>query len=186
VTLACATRAEAKAGRKAGFRVALVGLRAANGLPEEPVISFGLAGALDGLATGAVVDAVRVVDEQGRTLWEGDGLGVAGAVRGTILATDRIVDDPAERVRLHRETGADAADLESGPLARAGLLRGVLRAIGDTPERPLHGIEASVRADGNYAWGAMARAFVRRPRAFVRAARDASRALHALREAARV
>ena len=59
-------------------------------------------------------------------------------MRGTILASERVVDDPAERRELHERTGADAVDLESGPLARSGRLRGVLRAVSDTPERGLH------------------------------------------------
>ena len=164
LTLACATRAEERAARRAGLRTALVGLGAQRGIPDGPVVSYGLAGSLDGLGRGAVIDAVRVVDERGETLWEGEGLGVPGAVRGTLLAADRIVDDRAERARLHRETGADAVDLESGVLARGGALRGVLRAVGDTPERPLGGIVGVVKADGSYAWAGLVRAALRSPR----------------------
>ena len=72
-----------------------------------------------------MLDATRVVDEQGRVLWEGEGLGVAGARPATILATSRLVDDPAERRRLHETTGADAVDMESGVLAATGRLRGL-------------------------------------------------------------
>src|SRR5438093_274497 len=145
VTFACATTAELRAARRAGAHAALVGLGAANGVPDGPVVSFGLAGALrDDLPSGTVLDATRVVDEDGAVLWEGEPLGVAGAKPATILAADEVVDDPAERRRLHERTGADAADLESGPLARTGRLRGVLRAVSDTPVRTLHGISASV------------------------------------------
>jgi adenosylhomocysteine nucleosidase len=186
VTFACATAAERRVARRAGVRCALVGLGAHNGVPEGQMVSFGLAGALrDGLAPGTVVDATRVVDAEGTVLWEDGPLGVPGAEPATILAADALVDDPAERRRLHERTGADAADLESGPLARTGRLRGVLRAVSDTPGRPLNGIAAGVKEDGGYDWPALARAFVRHPRAFARAAADAQRALGRLGEAAK-
>jgi adenosylhomocysteine nucleosidase len=177
---ACATTAEERAARRAGLPTALVGLRGVNGLPEGEVVSFGLAGALDGLSTGTVIDAVRVVDESGAVLWEGEPLGVPGAVRGTILATERIVDDPAERRELHERTGADAVDLESGVLARSGRLRGVLRAVSDTPERGLHGICDAVKPEGPYDWAGIARGLSRSPLGFLRAGLDGKRALDSL------
>jgi adenosylhomocysteine nucleosidase len=186
VTFACATVAEQRAARSAGVRSALVGLGAHNGVPAGPMVSFGLAGALrDDLAPGTVVDATRVVDVEGTVLWDDGPLGVPGARPVTMLATDTIVDDPAERRRLHERTGADAADLESGPLARSGRLQGVLRAVSDTPARPLDGIVAGVKDDGGYDWPALARAFAGSPRAFIRSAADARRALRELREAAK-
>jgi adenosylhomocysteine nucleosidase len=185
LTLACATNAEERTARRTGLRTAVVGLAVANGVPDCPVVSYGLAGSLDGLGRGAVIDAVRVVDERGETLWTGEGLGVPGAVRGTLLAADRIVDDPAERARLYRETGALAVDMESGVLARRGELRGVLRAVADTPERPLRGIVEAVRSDGSYAWTGLVRAAVRSPRNFARAATDGRCALRALAHATR-
>jgi adenosylhomocysteine nucleosidase len=180
LTLACATRAEERAARRSGLRTALIGLGGANGVPDGPVVSYGLAGSLDGLSRGTVIDAVRVVDERGATLWEGEGLGVPGAVPGTLLAVERIVDDFAERARLHRETGADAVDMESAVLARSGVLRGALRAVADTPDRPLGALAGAVRRDGGYDWTGLARAAFRSPRAFVRAAADGRRALDAL------
>ena len=186
LTFACATSAERRVARRAGARSALVGLGARNGVPKGPVVSFGLVGALrDDLASGTVVDATRIVDVEGTVLWEGGPLGVQGAERVTILAADAIVDDPAERRRLHERTGADAADLESGPLARTGRLRGVLRAVSDTPDRRLNGIAGGVKREGGYDWPALVRAFVRDPRAFARAAADARRALGRLGEAAK-
>ena len=177
---ACATTAEERAARRAGLRTALVGLRGVNGVPESDVVSYGLAGALDGLPRGTVLDAVRVVDETGAVLWEGEPLGVPGAVRGTILASERIVDDPAERRALHERTGADAADLESGILARSGRLRGVLRAVSDTPERRLHGICDAVKPEGPYDWAGIARGLARSPVGFLRAGLDGKRALGSL------
>ena len=186
VTLACATAAELRAARRARVRSALVGLGAANGVPEGPLVSFGLAGALrDGLPAGTVLDATRVVDGQGEVLWEGRSLGVPGARDATILAAEAIVDSADERRRLHEQTGADAVDLESGPLARTGRLRGVLRVVSDTPERPLSGIEAGAKAEGGYDWRGLARAFVREPRGVARAASDARRALGRLGAAAK-
>jgi len=186
VTFACATAAELRAARRSGANAALVGLGVRNGVPEGPLISFGLAGALrDDLASGTVVDATRIVDVEGTVLWESGPLGVPGAKPVTILAADAVVDDPAERRRLHERTGADAADLESGPLARSGRLRGVLRAVGDTPSRPLDGLAHGVKEDGGYDWPALARAFASSPRGFVRSAADAQRALGSLRAAAR-
>ena len=176
VTLACATRAELRAARRTGAQAALVGLGARNGVPDGPLVSFGLAGALrDDLPVGTVLDVTRVVDADGSVLWSGEGLGLSQAA--TILAAERIVDDPDERRRLHERTGADAADLESGPLARTGRLSGVLRAVSDTPARPLNGLVGGVTADGAYNWAGLARAFARSPREFVRSASDARRAL---------
>jgi adenosylhomocysteine nucleosidase len=186
VTLACATAAELRVARRSGVRSALVGLGARNGLPEGPLVSFGLAGALrDGLAPGTVLDATRVVDIEGAVLWDDGPLGIPGAVSVTILAVDAIVDDPAERRRLHERTGADAADLESGQLARSGRLRGVLRAVSDTPSRPLEGLAGGVKQDGGYDWAALARVFARSPRGFIRSAIDAQRGLGRLGEAAK-
>ncbi|HUK95849.1 MAG TPA: hypothetical protein VLU96_12475 [Gaiellaceae bacterium] len=186
LTLACATAAELRAARRTGARSALVGLGAANGVPEGALVSFGLAGALrDGLPSGTVLDATRVVDGAGSVLWEGEPLGVAGARPATILAAEEIVDGADERRALHERTGADAADLESGPLARTGRLRGVLRAVSDTPDRPLNGIAGAVTSQGGYHWTGLARAFAREPRGFTRAAGDARRALRRLSAATR-
>jgi adenosylhomocysteine nucleosidase len=172
LTLACATRAELRAARRTGARAALVGLGASRGIPEGPLVSFGLAGALrDGLPVGTVLDVTRVVDANGAELWSREGIGA------TILAAEKIVDDPEERRLLHERTGADAIDLESGPLARTGRLHRVLRAVSDTPTRPLDGLVGGVTAEGGYDWPGLVRAFVRSPRGFVRSATDAKRAL---------
>jgi hypothetical protein len=181
LVLACATAAELRAARRTGAHAVLVGLGAANGVPEGPLVSFGLTGALrDDLPVGTVLDATRVVDADGAELWSGEGLGVDGARAGTILAAEAIVDDPDERRRLHERTGADAADLESGPLARSGRLRGVVRAVSDTPAHPLNGLVGGVTPDGGYNWPGLLRAFTRSPRGFVRSASDARRALDRL------
>src|SRR3989449_5839288 len=124
---------EERIARRLG-RTAVVGLGASRGVPEGRLVSFGIAGALaPDLPVGTVIDATRVVDESGAVLWEGAPLGASSARTGTILGASRIVDDPAERARLHAQTGADAGDLESGALARSGRLVGCLRRLRDTP-----------------------------------------------------
>jgi adenosylhomocysteine nucleosidase len=185
MTFACATTAEQRAARRAGLRASRIGLGGVNGVPDGALVSFGLAGSLDGLGAGAIVDARRVVDERGKTLWKGDGLGVPGAVPGTVLAGARIVDDPEERRRLHAQTGADVIDLESGVLARTGRLRGVVRAVSDTPDQPLRELREASRADGRTDLLGLARALGKgRLRAW-RAMNDARCALRALEGAVR-
>jgi hypothetical protein len=180
MTLACATKTEERVARKLGAPTALVGIGARRALPEGPVVSFGLAGGLhDGLECGEVLDATRVVDSDGVVLWEGGPLGVAGARTATILAVDEIVDDPAERRTLHERTGADAIDMESGALARTGRLAGCLRAISDTPNRPLGPLTEMMDANGKVRPGGIARALAA-PRRTGRALADVRRALTAL------
>ena len=175
---ACATSAEERAAKRAGFRTARVGVCARRGVPAGELVSFGVAGGLNGMEIGSVLDATKIVDEQGNVLWEGPALGVAGARQGTILATDRLVEDPAERRRLHELTGADAVDMESGVLAATGRLRGCVRAVSDTAEKPLGPLAEAVTPDGRP-----------RPLAFLKALalapKDTARALVNIRIALR-
>jgi nucleoside phosphorylase len=146
---ACATTAEERVAKRAGLNAARVGVHAANGVPNGRLVSFGLAGALrDGLNIGEVLDATRVVDEQGATLWEGTPLGVPGARAGTVLGSDILVHDAAERRRLHAASGADAVDMESGVLARSGRLAGVVRVISDDVTSAIEGVDTTVHPDG--------------------------------------
>jgi nucleoside phosphorylase len=180
LTFACAMTVEERIARRFG-RTALVGLGAANGVPEGRLVSFGIAGALSSeLPIGTVIDATRVVDESGTILWEGGPLGAKPARPGTILGATRIVDDPVERARLHAQTGADAVDMESGPLARSGRLVGCLRSISDTPTRRLGGVAEGARASGEVDYVGFLRGFLRAPLVTVRAALGARRALKSL------
>ena len=184
LTFACAMTVEERIARRLG-RTAVVGLGASKGVPEGRLVSFGIAGALSGeLAVGTVIDATRVVDESGAVLWEGEPLGATPARTGTILGASRIVDDPAERARLHAATGADAVDMESGALARSGRLVGCLRAISDTPTRRLGGVAQGATPDGGVDVVGFLRGFVREPAVTVRAARGARRALRSLERVA--
>jgi adenosylhomocysteine nucleosidase len=179
---ACATAAEARAARRAGFRAAVVGIGASRGVPAGRLVSFGVAGGLDGFEVGTVIDATRVVAEDGTVLWEGEGLGIAGARPGTILAIDRIADDPVERERLRSATGADAVDMESGILAATGRLEGCVRAVSDTPARPLGPLAEAVTPSGRPRPTGLAKALVREPAATVRALGDVRLALRRLGE----
>ena len=184
LTFACAMTVEERIARRLG-RTAVVGLGASKGVPEGRLVSFGIAGALSGeLAVGTVIDATRVVDESGGVLWEGGPLGASPARTGTILGASRIVDDPAERARLHAATGADAVDMESGALARSGRLVGCLRAISDTPTHRLGGVAQGATPDGGVDVVGFLRGFVREPAVTVRAARGARRALRSLEKVA--
>jgi Phosphorylase superfamily len=175
---ACATRPEERAARRAGYTTAWVGVCARRGVPAGELVSFGVAGGLNGSPIGTVIDATRVVDEHGAVLWEGDGLGVGRP--GTILAMDRLVDDPAELRRLREQTGADAVDMETGVLAATGRLRGVVRSISDTPEEPLGPLAQAVTPDGRPRPLGFLKALATDPSATTHALRNVRRALKAL------
>lgn len=182
MTAVCATGSEARAARRAGLRAAVVGIGATRALPEGPLVSFGLAGALhDSFQVGDVVDATRVVDGEGAVLWEGRPLGARGARPATVLAASSVADDPAERRALRERSGADVADMESGVLARTGRLAGCLRAVSDTPARPLGPVARVVDANGSLAWRGVAHALAR-PRRTVAALVRVRRALRRLGE----
>jgi nucleoside phosphorylase len=180
LTFACAMGVEERIARRFG-RTAVVGLGVSKGVPDGRLVSFGVAGALSGeLPVGTVIDARRVVDESGAVLWEGEPLGASPARVGTILGASRIVDDPAERARLHEQTGADAVDMESGALARSGRLVGCLRAISDTPTHRLGGVAEGAKPGGEVDVLGFLRGFAREPVVTFRAAMGARRALRGL------
>jgi adenosylhomocysteine nucleosidase len=184
LTFACATSAEERVAKRLGLSTVRVGVCVANGVPEGRLVSFGLAGSLGALQVGEVLDATRVVDETGATLWEGPGLGVRGARDGVVLGGDSLVHDPAERERLRAASGADAVDMESGVLARSGRLAGVVRAISDDASSMVEGVDRTVHADGRTSPLGLLRWVVTRRGDAVRSMRDALRALQALEQAA--
>jgi adenosylhomocysteine nucleosidase len=183
LTFACATSAEERVARRLGLNAVRVGVSVANGVPEGRLVSFGLAGSLGELGIGDVLDATRVVDETGATIWEGPGLGVQGARRGVVLGGDALVHDSAERARLREASGADAVDMESGVLARSGRLAGVVRAISDDAGSTVEGVDGTVHADGRTNVAGLLPWVATRRGAAVRSMRDALRALQALQEA---
>jgi hypothetical protein len=183
LTFACATSAEERVARRAGLTAVRVGLGVANGVPEGRLVSFGVAGSLGELAVGEVLDATRVVDETGATLWEGPGLGVRGARTGVLLGGDVLVHDAAERDELHAASGADAVDMESGTLARSGRLAGVVRAISDDASSVVEGLDTTVHADGRTNVAGLLRWVATQRGDAIRSIRDALRALKALEDA---
>jgi hypothetical protein len=183
LTFACATSAEERVAKRLGLTTVRVGIGVVNGVPEGNLVSFGLAGSLGELRIGDVLDATRVVDETGTTLWEGPGLGVRGAHAGVVLGGDVLVHDATERARLREASGADAVDMESGALARSGRLAGVVRAISDDAGSLVEGVDRTVHADGRTNVAGLLRWVATRRGDAFRSMRDALRALHALEEA---
>jgi hypothetical protein len=186
LTLACALAVEERLARKAGARTALVGLGAGLSLPlEGRLVSFGFCGALiPGLEPGTLVSARRVVDPAGETLWEGEALAVPGALRAVVCAAETVAGEPEPRQVLAERSGAVAVDLESGVLARAGRLAGVVRAVSDAAEEPIGRLAAAGRPDGGTEWGIVARAFLLEPLRSARTVLSARRAMRSLRRAA--
>jgi hypothetical protein len=185
LTLACALAVEEGAARSARARAARVGLQAGLPLPEGRLVSFGLAGALvSGLAPGTLVSARRVVDADGTVLWEQEALRVPGALEAVVCDAGIVVDDPVARRELARESGAVAVDTESAALAATGRLAGVVRAISDTPEQPVGRLAHAALPDGRTDRRAVVQALLAEPRATLRTAVAARRALASLRSAA--
>ncbi len=183
--VACALAVEEKAAREGGARAARVGLGARLPLPEGRLVSFGLAGALvPGLAPGTLVTASKVVDGNGTVLWESEPLRVPGALTAVVCDAGLVVDDPAARQDLARETGAVVVDTESATLAATGRLAGVVRAVSDTPERPVGRLAHAAVPDGRTDWRAVLRAFLAEPLTTLRTAAGAREALASLRLAA--
>ena len=180
-TLCCALAIEERAARKTGLPVARVGVGATLPLPEGPLISFGLCGALvDDLPVGTLVVANRVVDEAGKTLWEGEPLNVDGGRIVTVCGGSSVVDAPDERARLAAATGGCVVDLESAPLARSGRLQGVVRVISDASKDRVGRLAGAAGADGSVSCAALAAAVAQEPRAAIPAALRGTRALRTL------
>jgi hypothetical protein len=183
LTFACATSAEERVARRAGFDTVRVGIGVSNGVPDGRLVSFGVAGSLGELQVGEVLDATRVVDESGATLWEGPGLGVRGARACVLLGGNVLIHDAAERDQLRAASGADAVDMESGTLARSGRLAGVVRAISDDASSVVEGLDTTVHADGRTNALGLLRWIAKQRGDAVRSIRGALRALKALEQA---
>jgi adenosylhomocysteine nucleosidase len=185
LTLACALEVEEQTARRGGARTALVGLGAGRPLPDGPLVSFGLCGALHpDLEPGTLLTARRVVDPEGAVLWEGEPLEVPGALRAVVCAVSGPVDEPAVRRALAERSGAVAVDMESGVLARTGRLAGVVRAVSDAADESVGRLVRAGRPDGRTDWGVVAHAFLADPLRSARTALGARRAMRSLRRAA--
>jgi hypothetical protein len=185
LTIACALEVEEKLARKAGLRTALIGMGVTRPVPNESVISFGFAGGLvPELERGTLLTAFRIVSDTGETLWEGEPIAVDGAKPAVICSTDRVIDTPEERLRVAERTGAIAVEMESGKLAATGRLAGTVRAVSDSPDRPLGGLATAIRPDGSTDWKALAGSLIREPVTTCRAIVGAQKARATLRRAA--
>jgi adenosylhomocysteine nucleosidase len=186
VTLACALRVEERVARKAGGRAAVVGQGATLPFPGGRLVSFGFAGGLDEKhGPGALLTATKIVDRDGKTLWEGDPLYVPGAEPAVLCwSPDGVVNEPEERRSLARSSGAAAVDMESGRLATTGRLAGAVRALSDTGAHPVGALACAGKDDGGTNWAIVVRAFVTEPVRSIRTARDARKAMKALSRAA--
>jgi nucleoside phosphorylase len=143
-----------------GIGPAAAARAAAAELGEEVtvVVVAGLAGGCDpALATGTVVVATGLCDPGGRCLdaprlepavFAAVLAAAAPAVAGTVASGDAVADDPAARARI-AATGAIAVETEAAGWApaclRAGVPLLVVRAVLDTPTRPLGAAASLVR-----------------------------------------
>jgi adenosylhomocysteine nucleosidase len=106
--------------------------------PPSLVISAGVCGALaPELGVGALVVPESVLGPDGR---RHATAAVAGTRRsGTLLTTDHVVEDAAEKSRLWLQTGALAIDMESAGILEWATARGVpglvVRGVADPANR---------------------------------------------------
>ena len=186
LTFACALKVEERVARKAGASAALVGQGANLPLPDGLLVSFGFAGGLsDELEPGALLTATKLVDPEGKVLWEGEPLEVPGARPAVICwSPDGVVNEPTARRALAARSGAVAVDMESGRLAQTGRLAGAVRALSDTGAHPVGALVCAGKEDGGTDWRVVARAFVTDPVGSIRTTRDARKAIKALHGAA--
>jgi hopanoid-associated phosphorylase len=167
------------------------------------LVSFGICGGLDPmLASGTLVLPHAVRGESGaRYTVDRDWRGVVEASlpsdriavhSGDILGVEQIVDTPARKAVLYRETGAVAVDLESHLVAHAARKAGipflVIRAVADPAERSLPSAAlVGLNPDGRTAVGPVLMSLARNPAqlpALLQVALDTRRALSTLRRAA--
>ena len=121
-----------------GIGASQLEIRLAGVRPSGFVVSAGACGALaPELAVGALVLPEVVLGPDGRH----HTTTAVGAVRrhGTLVTTDRVLEDAAAKSRLWLETGALAADMESATVltwaAAQGVPGFVVRGVSDPAER---------------------------------------------------
>ncbi len=141
------------------------------------IVSFGIAGGLDPqLRPGTQIVASSVIGANGvRTALPTDGRwsarllqARAQAVHAPILGIDAPAADPAEKIRLFRQTGAAAADMESHIAAAVAMEHGlplaVLRVVADPARQHIpQAAIAGMRPDGSLDAFAVMHALWRRP-----------------------
>lgn len=126
--------------------------RLLNDFQLTAVISFGVAGALvDRFTLGEITIATDVIElHSGRVHCDSELSRISGSVidelgypcsSTTSLTVTHVVSDPADKARLHSETGAETVEMESYAIGRlaseAGVPFAVIRAISDLDETRL-------------------------------------------------
>ncbi len=192
-------QAEARLARPLGCAIAIGGGGAAGAQAAAArliaegatgLVSFGLAGGLaPDLAPGSLVVAAAVIDGRGAS-WPTDSALSArlGDRAGLLLAATDIVATAAAKHALRSETGALAADIESGAVAmaasQAGLPFATLRAICDPAQRDLpHAAQTALDAAGRIRPLQLVRSLIRHPGqigALIQLGQDAALARRAL------
>ncbi len=176
-------RIEIGGGTAAG---ALLAVRRLAEAGADRIVSFGLAGGLSpSLRAGDVlVPSHALLD--GRLVETDPDLNAAlgGTTGHRLLAGDAVAATIAEKRRLRETTGADAVDLETAAVMRAGLPFAALRAICDEAGRDLPPAAlAALGQDGRVGLFQVAASAARRPGqipALIGLGRDAARARAAL------
>jgi adenosylhomocysteine nucleosidase len=169
----------------------------------DVVLSFGLAGGLvPALRPGALVLPRLVASLDGPSLPVsaslheklGAVLGAEAQGAAVIVSTRTIIDGPAAKAALAKESGAHAVDMESYGVARAAVTAGipflVLRAIADPAGRAIPRAAArGLTPDGRVRAAPVLLGVLRHPREMIEIARlahDNQRAKTSLRRAARL
>jgi hopanoid-associated phosphorylase len=154
-----------------------VALATAVGPGCRGIISFGIAGGLDPqLRTGTCIVASSVIGANGvRSALPTDARwseillqSRPDAVHAPVLGIDAAVTEPKDKLRLFRQTGAAAVDMESHIAASIadshGLPFAVLRVVADPArQRVPQAALCGMRADGSLDALAVLRALWRRP-----------------------
>ena len=183
LTFAVATTAEERVAKRLGLTTVRVGVCVANGVPEGSLVSFGLAGSLGELRIGDVLDATRVVDETGATLWEGPGsASAAPAPAWCSAATSSSTTRPSVPASARRAAPTPWTWRAASSRAAAGSPASSARSP-TTRSSAVEGVDRTVHADGRTNVAGLLRWIATRRGDAVRSMRDALRALHALEEA---
>ena len=154
-----------------------VALATATGTGCDGILSFGIAGGLDPqLRAGAVIVASSVIGANGVAMalpaderWSQALLrGLPQATHAPVLGVDAAVTEPADKLKLFRQTGAAAADMESHIAAAVAashdLPFAVLRVVSNPAgQRIPQAALAGMREDGSTDAMGVLRALTRTP-----------------------
>lgn len=137
----------------------------------------------------------ETVFDVGGTSWEYSRLllktpAAVSITRGAVVSCSVVIETPAEKERLYRQTGALAVDMESAAVVQAadrkGLPSVVLRAVCDTAAESLpREILDSINRQGRVHPGRLAHALLRQPTlipALIRLSAEFSTAMAALKK----